>query len=307
MPCSTRSLLHTRDEQLVARARQGDRAAQRLLVERHLPLVRAIASRYRDLGLPFDDLVQEGSIGLLEGIDRFDPRRGSAFSTFAYWRVRGAISRALTRNGHLLRLPKQVIERRHTVFATSARLATGNGHEPSAAEIAAATGLSTSAVVEALEAPTAIASLDKQAADGGTTLEALVEDPVARDPADEALVQETEQLVSDAVAQLPPRRRFVIRRHFGLDCKAQSLTEIAAELELSAQKTRAIKDRALHDLARVLKPRSPERAAGAAPGRIGSALRRRGALLPRVLPVIAAVVAKASALLVDRGGLDPPL
>ena len=93
---------------LIERARSGDRDARRRLVDGHMGPVRSLARRYREMGLPVEDLEQEGAIGLLEAIEHFDPLRGASFSTYAYWRARRAMTHALTDHGRLLRLPKRV-------------------------------------------------------------------------------------------------------------------------------------------------------------------------------------------------------
>src|SRR5204863_9970440 len=97
---------------LLAAARRGDRLSRERLIGEYLPVVRAIASRYRDLGVPLDDLVQEGSLGVLEAISRFDTRRSDDFESYARFRIRRAIRNALTEQSRLIRLPKQVVERR---------------------------------------------------------------------------------------------------------------------------------------------------------------------------------------------------
>ena len=125
-------------ERLAARARRGDHVARTELVEEHMGLVRSVAFRYRDLGLPMEDLVQEGAIGLLTAIDDYDSSRGASFSTYAFWRVRAAVTHALTAHGQLLRLPRPVLERRRHVIQARERLAAA-GHEPSLTELAKAT------------------------------------------------------------------------------------------------------------------------------------------------------------------------
>ena len=285
------------------RARRGDCAATRLLVERHLPLVRCLASNYGDLGLPFDDLVQEGSIGLLEAIERFDPNRGAAFSTFAYWCIRKTITHALTEKGHVVRLPKRLLERRHMVAAASSRLAAINGHEPSAAEVAAATGLAAAAVADALQAPMTVASLDEVVGEEGMTRAALLEDLNTRDPADEAATHELQGLVADAVAQLPADEQAVIRRYYGLDGEPRPLSDIAVEFGFSPQKTRAIKDRALFHLARALKPAS---ASLGAARRAASVVRGRAATISRVGAIVALLLERAASFL-EHGDVSPPL
>ena len=136
-------------ERLAARARRGDQLARTKLVEEHMGLVRSVAFRYRDLGLPVEDLVQEGAVGLLTAIEDYDAARGASFSTYAFWRVRAAVTHALTAHGQLVRAPRPVLERRRQVAQTRQRLAT-TGREPTPNQLAAAAGLPLSAIVEAL-------------------------------------------------------------------------------------------------------------------------------------------------------------
>jgi RNA polymerase primary sigma factor len=262
-----------------------------------------VASNYVNLGLPFDDLVQEGSIGLLDAIERFDPRRGAAFSTFAYWCIRKTITHALTEKGHVVRPPKRLLERRHLVAVTSSRFSPENGHEPSTSELAAETGLATEEVAEALKVPLTVASLDEVVGDEGLTRAALLSDATARDPADEAVAHELRDMLADAVAKLPHDEQVVVRRHYGLEGQAQALTAIADDLGYSPQKTRAIKDRALFHLARALQPivKAPLGAAK----RVATASRSRS-MISRAGALIAVLVTKASSLL-EHGDVTPPL
>src|SRR5690242_16825775 len=142
---------HPDDRSLLERAQHGDRRARERLVARHLDDVRSIARRYRNLGLSVDDLEQEGAIGLLESIDQYDAARGPAFDAYARFRVRRAIRNALTEKSRLIRLPKQIVERRRAVDRADARLTDSNGTHPSAAELAEVTGLPAEAVTELRE------------------------------------------------------------------------------------------------------------------------------------------------------------
>ncbi len=239
-------------EQLLARARSGDRTARDELVLEHLGLVRSVAAHYRDLGLPLEDLVQEGTIGLLAAIDDFDPRRGAAFGTFAYWRIRRSVTAALTANGRLLRLPKATIERRR-VLAAARESCAADGHEPTVGELAATTGLATKAIVEALSAPAASASLDSPLP-GGDPLESLVGDPAAPSPEAEALLDEQRHVLEEAVSHLPDRTRHVIEHHFGLGRDSETIASIASDLGLTPQRVRAIENSGLCALAHELEP-----------------------------------------------------
>jgi RNA polymerase sigma factor (sigma-70 family) len=236
-------------------AKEGDRRARDHVVLENLGLVRAIAARYRDLGLPFEDLVQEGTVGLLQAIDDYRPERAVAFSTYAFWHIRRAITRALTNEGRLVRLPRQVIERRRAVLRAWSALAAGNGHAPSPAEIAAATGLPLPSVEELLALPAPLVSLDEPVGDTGLTMAELLADVSAADPEAEAVAHERGQVLAEALSHLSERKRAVIAAHFGLDGPSQSLQEVGHELRLSAQRTRELEQEALFELDAALRPR----------------------------------------------------
>ena len=238
-------------ERLAARARRGDHVARTKLVEEHMGLVRSIALRYRDLGLPTEDLVQEGAIGLLAAIDAYDPSRGASFSTYAFWRARAAVTHALTAHGQLLRLPRPVLERRQHVARARERLAAA-GREPRLTELVEATGLTPAEVAAAL-APADIASLD-QPVGGGTTLRELVACDASGSPEARFASSEEVRVVRRAVRHLHGRKRTIVSRHFGLTGKPETLTEIAGDLRLSPERTRALKDEALRELAGELEP-----------------------------------------------------
>jgi RNA polymerase sigma factor (sigma-70 family) len=238
-------------ERLAARARRGDHVARTKLVEEHMGLVRSVAFRYRDLGLPVEDLVQEGAIGLLTAIDDYDSSRGASFSTYAFWRVRAAVTHALTAHGQLVRLPRPVLERRRQVAQTRERLAAA-GREPSVTELAEATTLPPAAVAEAL-APFGVASLDQPASDG-TGLRELVAADAATSPEAQLVTSEEVRVLRGAVRHLRGRKRTIVSRHFGLASKPETLSEIADDLHLSPERTRALKDEALRELAVELEP-----------------------------------------------------
>jgi RNA polymerase sigma factor (sigma-70 family) len=211
-PARARAAGHS--QRLAARARRGDRAARAALVEAHMGLVRSIAFRYRDLGLPSDDLVQEAAIGLLAAIDDYDPERGTSFSTYAFWRIRAAVTHALTARGSLVRIPRSVREGRHRVVTTGPD---GPLHE-------------------------------------GTLESAWPSDDPSTQPEVAVLAGERTRAVARALRRLRPHKRAILRRHFGIDGEPETLTAIAADLHLSPERTRALKDEALHELATELEP-----------------------------------------------------
>lgn len=243
-----------RFRKLFRAARRGDRGARERLVISHLGLVRSLASRYRDLGLPFDDLVQEGSLGLLDAIDHYEPGRGPEFGSYARFRVRRAIRNALTDQARLIRLPKQVVERQRAIERAEARLTAAAGGAPTPAQLAAATGLSVAAVLEARSAALAPISLDEPVLAHGSSFDSIVADPAAPDPELEALEHEQAELLNAALEQLPERQRRVVRCHWGLGGVPRSNAELAAELKLSPRRTQTIGRDALYELRAALEP-----------------------------------------------------
>ena len=157
-------------------AKRADR-----IVRENLPLVRAVAIRYRRYGLPLDDLVQEGSIGLLRAIDNCDPARGARFDVYARTCVRRAIANALSVQARVIRLPRPVVDRRRLVAKAVCGLAAA-GREPTSDAIAAETGLRVSDITGARNAASAPVSLDYPPSRDGLPLEALISDPSAKDP-----------------------------------------------------------------------------------------------------------------------------
>lgn len=241
-------MTHPDDRSLLQRAQHGDRRARERLVVRHLADVRAIARRYRDLGLPLDDLVQEGALGLLDSIDQYDAARGPEFDAYARFRVRRAIRNALTDKSRLIRLPKQVVERRRALDRADAHLTDARGIHPSRADLAEATGLALDAVQEARDLVPVVVSLDQVALPDGSALESLVADDASPDPEVDAADREETELVDRAVAELPGRQREIVSRHFGLGREPEEIAEVAAELHLSQQRTRTIERDALFTL-----------------------------------------------------------
>lgn len=239
---------------LLKAARGGDRGARDRLVSTHLPLVRIVASRYRDYGLPLEDLIQEGSIGLLDAVEHYDPDRGAAFEPYARFRIRRAIRNALTDQARLIRNPKQIVERRRALDRAEAALLAG-GKSHTATDLAAATGLSVSAVLEAQASSHTPLSLDQPVSPDGSTLAALVADPAVGDPALEAIAHEQAEVLALALAQLSEQQRRVVCARWGLGGqKPATGNELAAELGLSPRRTHAIGQEAIFELRKALEP-----------------------------------------------------
>jgi RNA polymerase primary sigma factor len=228
------------ESELVRAAAHGDREARERVLTADLPLVRRVAARYRGIGLPYDDLVQEGALGLLDAIAHFDESRGVDFETYARFRVHRSIRNALTDNARLVRLPKRIVERRRAIDRETQRLQAAGERTPTAELLAARTGLSVAAVLEARTASIDPISLDEPATLDGSPLESLVADPSAVDPEYALLEHDEIERVDEAVAHLPERQRRIVRRTFGFDEPDEPIAAVAAELHLSPQRTRAI-------------------------------------------------------------------
>ncbi len=241
-------LLRNGKLQQLGSARQRERRARERLVDDHVADVRAIASRYRNLGLPFDDLVQEGMLGLLDAIDHYDKERCPDFDRYARFQIRRAIRNALTDKSRLIRLPKQIVERRRALDRADSELTNASGTHPSTGRLSDVTGLTPDAVRQARDYVPVVLSLDQVVQPDGSTLESLVADDLSPDPAADVLDQEQMELVDRAVADLPPRQREIVARHFGFGCDPEDLSEVASSLHLSQQRTRTIERDALYAL-----------------------------------------------------------
>ena len=247
-----RVLDRSREDTLLAAARSGDGKARDELVRRHLPLVRAIASRFRDYGLPLDDLVQEGAIGLLQAIDLFDAARSPTFEPYARFRIRRAIRNALTEQGRLIRLPKVIVERRRALDRAETGLLAA-GARPTLQDLGAATGLSLAEVVEARTATQAPVSFDEPLLPDGSALESVIADPAARDPLLVALDHERRTTLERALACLPDRHRRVVSARWGVGgARGTGLTELAGDLGLSPRRAQTIGREALYALRNTL-------------------------------------------------------
>jgi RNA polymerase primary sigma factor len=213
------------ERRLLRAAQRGERRARDRIVSSRLTLVHSAARRYLNLGLPLEDLVQEGAVGLLEAIDRFDLTSGD-FERFARFRIRRSMRNALTERSRLVRLPKHVVERRRALARAS-----GEGARTVVA-LAAATGLSLQAVTDALNAESTPVSLD--------LAEISTIDPSIPDPALLVVEHDSAERLEAALASLPDRQQQIVRQVFGLDGPSCCIGAVAAELGLSRERTRAL-------------------------------------------------------------------
>ena len=232
---------------LAKRIERGDTAAKEHMINANLRLVVSIAKRYQGHGVQLGDLIQEGVIGLNRAVEKFDWRRGFKFSTYATWWIRQACQRAIANQSTTIRVPTHVHERRVKLARARQRLEVAHGTEPSAEELADATGLELRHVEEALGAVEASVSLNQSVgSDGDAEYGDLFADPAAADPVEEAADAVRRRAVRRAVADLPPRERRVLELRFGFEGgEAASLEEIGRELGMSRERVRQVERDAL--------------------------------------------------------------
>ena len=252
------------ESDLGALVRAGDARAGQELVQRNLRLVVSVAKKYRGMGLPFEDLIQEGNIGLMKAVEKFDPDRGYRFSTYATWWVRQAVQRAVMTKGRIVRLPVRVVERVHALVRARSELYRELGREPTDEELAGHLGWWVDEVGDVKGVMPDVKSLNETLSPGTQDFELadLVRDERFSDLAG-AVVRgvETDQLL-DAVEELPPRSRYVLARRYGLGhVRAASIAELSAELSLSRKRIIRMQDEAERSLKRRMHNRPTRRAA----------------------------------------------
>jgi RNA polymerase primary sigma factor len=236
--------------ELAKRIERGDLEAKERMINANLRLVVSQARRYQGHGLPMEDLVQEGMLGLIRAVEKFDWRRGFKFSTYGTLWIRQAIQRGLQNHGRTIRVPVHVSQRQVKVRKIEADLSTKLGREPTDEEIAAVAELPLEDISELRELSRAMTSLDQPVSEDGET---ALGDLLASDrpePLEEVAVTERDERVNEAVRRLPEAEQSVIRLRFGLAGEEpRTLRQAGSELGITAERARQLEEQGLRRLA----------------------------------------------------------
>jgi RNA polymerase primary sigma factor len=245
-------LTHAEEIDLSKRAKAGDKGARQRLIEKNLRLVVSVAKKYRGMGLPFEDLIQEGNIGLMKAVEKFDPDRGWRFSTYATWWVRQAVQRAVADKGRTIRVPVHRGDKLRKMARAYNELSSEMESEPTDEEVAGRLGWSVEDVRDLKGSLWDASSLNQPLSSDAdaTEIGELIEDERASEVAGTVIGEMEMDWLADAVEKLPERHRYVLVKRYGLgDQEAATLAQLSEELGISRERVRQLQREAERMLA----------------------------------------------------------
>jgi RNA polymerase primary sigma factor len=242
-------LTRAEERELARRKDAGDEAAKRQLIESNLRLVMSITRNYTKAGVPLLDLIQEGNLGLIRAVEKFDYKMGYKLSTYATWWIRQSVTRALADQGRTIRLPVHVAEQVRRLLRSRRVLAQKLNREPTVEELAKEASIEEKRVNELLELVDDTVSLETPVGDGESMYGDLIEDVNSETPDESTSTRLRAKELATALSQLNPRMRRVLALRFGLDGETpQTLEEVGVGLGITRERVRQLESRALREL-----------------------------------------------------------